>query len=123
MQPHAGRSDPPLEMKSNLRIHITVRGQLSRRLTAAFDGLTPVPGAGTTELTGEVVDQAQLYGLLTRVRDLGLELQSVTVFDTRAESSRPRSVVRRNTSAPKPRCAAPNTAVRNKANKLQGGLP
>ena len=40
-----------------------------------------VPGIGATELAGEVVDQAQLYGLLTRIRDLGLELLSVDVAD------------------------------------------
>jgi len=40
-----------------------------------------VPGIGATELAGEVVDQAQLYGLLTRIRDLGLELESVSVAD------------------------------------------
>jgi hypothetical protein len=89
-------------MKSNLRIRITVRGRLSRRLAGAFDGLTLAPRTGATELNGEVVDQAQLYGLLTRVRDLGLELQSVTVFDAQADSSRARSVVSRDVSTPKP---------------------
>ncbi len=58
-----------------------MRGRLSDRLAAAFDGLTPVGRSGATELAGEVVDQAQLHGLLARVRDLGLELQSVTVLD------------------------------------------
>ena len=36
-------------------------------------------GTGATELVGEVADQAQLHGLLTRIRDLGLELESVIV--------------------------------------------
>ncbi len=36
---------------------------------------------GTTTLTGEVADQAQLHGLLARVRDLGLTLVSVQVLD------------------------------------------
>jgi hypothetical protein len=66
-------------MRSTLAIRITVRDRVSDRLAAAFDGMTPVRRAGTTELVGEVVDQAQLHGLLTRVRDLGLELESVTV--------------------------------------------
>jgi hypothetical protein len=35
--------------------------------------------AGATELVGQVADQAQLHGLLSRIRDLGLELESVTV--------------------------------------------
>ena len=46
---------------------------------AAFDGLTLVRRNGATELAGEVVDQAQLYGLLARIRDLGLDLESVTL--------------------------------------------
>jgi hypothetical protein len=66
-------------MNTTLRIRITVRGRLSRRLTAAFDGMTFVPRTGATELVGEVADQAQLHGLLSRVRDLGLELESVAV--------------------------------------------
>jgi hypothetical protein len=34
-------------------------------------------GATETVFTGEIHDQSQLYGLLDRVRDLGLELVSV----------------------------------------------
>ena len=59
------------------RVRITVRGRLSERLAAAFDGMSLASGPGQTELVGDVVDQAHLYGLLTRVRDLGLELESV----------------------------------------------
>jgi hypothetical protein len=82
MRSHAGSSDLSLEMKSTLRIRIAVRGRLSQRLAGAFDGMTLTPRSGATELTGEVVDHAQLHGLLTRVRDLGLELTSVSVTDT-----------------------------------------
>jgi hypothetical protein len=63
---------------ATLKIRITVRGRLSERLSTAFDGLTLVPGDGVTDLIGDVVDHTQLYGLLTRIRDLGLELESVT---------------------------------------------
>lgn len=66
-------------MKSRLNIRITVRGRLSERLLPAFEGMRLVPGMGTTELVGEVADQAQLHGLLTRIRDLGLALDAVTV--------------------------------------------
>ena len=61
-------------------VHITVRGRLSERFAAAFDGMTLVRRSGATELVGELVDQAQLHGLLTRIRDLGLELESVHVL-------------------------------------------
>jgi hypothetical protein len=67
-------------MKPALTIRITVRGRLSERLAAAFDGMTLRSRNGATELVGDVVDQAQLHGLLTRIRDLGLELDSVRVL-------------------------------------------
>lgn len=66
-------------MNTTLSIRITVRGRLSARLAAAFDGMTLVRCAAATDLVGEVADQAQLHGLLSRIRDLGLELESLTV--------------------------------------------
>jgi hypothetical protein len=70
-------------MDTTRRVRITVRGQLSNRLAAAFDGLTLVRRAGATELVGEIADQAQLHGHLSRIRDFGLELESVTVSGPR----------------------------------------
>ncbi|HET6869328.1 MAG TPA: hypothetical protein VFH80_25685 [Solirubrobacteraceae bacterium] len=67
-----------------MRIRITVRGRLSQRLAPAFEGLALMPRTGATELVGEIVDHAQLHGVLTRIRDLGLELKSVTVLDAEA---------------------------------------
>jgi hypothetical protein len=58
---------------------IVVRGRLSARLARAFDGMTLVRHPGNTELVGEIADQAQLHGLLARIRDLGLELQHLDV--------------------------------------------
>jgi hypothetical protein len=62
------------------RIRITIRGTLIERLATAFEGMVPVRRAGRTELVGEMVDQAQLHGLLTRIRDLGLELECVCLL-------------------------------------------
>jgi hypothetical protein len=59
------------------RYEIVVRGRLSARYERAFDGVVVVPRTGETTLRAEVVDQAQLYGLLNRLRDLGIELISV----------------------------------------------
>ena len=56
---------------------IVVRGRLSSRYWSAFDGATLVPHHGHTTLWADVVDQSQLYGLLNRLRDLGIELVSV----------------------------------------------
>jgi hypothetical protein len=63
----------------DLRQHyeIVVRGRLSRRYECAFDGVTLVPRNGRTTLRTELADQSQLYGLLNRLRDFGIELVSV----------------------------------------------
>jgi hypothetical protein len=117
MRSHPGGPDPPLEMNSTLRIRITVRGRLSQRLAAAFYGLALRQRGGDTELFGEIADQAQLHGVLTRIRDLGLELKSVTVC-RRASGS----AVTRGVSAPKLGCTDPIRIDSNKRNKLEGGL-
>ena len=58
---------------------IRVAGRLDARWSSWFDGLDVRSDQdGSTSLTGPVADQAALHGLLTRVRDLGLELLSVT---------------------------------------------
>jgi hypothetical protein len=62
------------------RVRITVGGTLSDRLATAFEGMTLVQQGGDTRLDGEIADQAQLHGLLARIRDLGLELEQLTVF-------------------------------------------
>jgi hypothetical protein len=59
------------------RYRIAVRGRLTERLGSAFDGLALEPGRELTVLVGEIRDQAHLYGVLDRVRNLGLELVSV----------------------------------------------
>lgn len=56
---------------------VVVRGELSQRFRLAFEGMALVSGDGRTVITGPVVDQAHLHGLLDRVGDLGLELVSV----------------------------------------------
>ena len=64
------------------RYRIVVAGELSRRFAPAFDGMTVRCAGGETAITGVVLDQSQLHGLLDRVGDLGLELVSVnTVGD------------------------------------------
>jgi hypothetical protein len=56
---------------------IRVKGHLGPRWTAWFRGMTITPEEnGETLLTGPVVDQAALHGLLRKVRDLGMPLIS-----------------------------------------------
>ena len=57
---------------------IRIKGQLDPQWTDWFEGLTiTLDDNGDTLLTGAVIDQAALHGLLKRVRDLGLPLISV----------------------------------------------
>jgi hypothetical protein len=56
---------------------ITIKGVLTGRLALAFESLSVTGAAGRTVLSGVCVDQAALYGILDRLRDLGLELISV----------------------------------------------
>jgi hypothetical protein len=56
---------------------ICIRGRVTERLGSALDGMRLEPGVIGSLFTGEIRDQSQLYGLLERVRDLGLELVSV----------------------------------------------
>jgi hypothetical protein len=57
---------------------IRVKGHLGSQWTDWFGGLTvTLEDNGETLLTGPVVDQAALHGLLKKVRDLGIPLISV----------------------------------------------
>lgn len=57
---------------------IRIAGHLGPEWTDWFEGLTiTLEDNGDTLLTGPVIDQAALYGLLKRVRDLGIPLISV----------------------------------------------
>lgn len=57
---------------------IRINGHLDDRWAHWFEGLTITLGDnGDTLLTGLVVDQAALHGLLKKVRDLGMPLLSV----------------------------------------------
>jgi hypothetical protein len=57
---------------------IRIKGHLGQQWTDWFDGLTiTLEYNGDTLLTGVLVDQAALHGILKKVRDLGMPLLSV----------------------------------------------
>jgi hypothetical protein len=61
---------------------LRIAGHLNHHWSAWFGGLTLThENDGTTSLTGAISDQAELHGLLTKIRDLGVTLISVAVVD------------------------------------------
>ena len=61
---------------------LRIEGHLDKYWSAWFGGLTLVrEDDGTTTLRGTVTDQAELHGLLAKVRDLGTTLISVETID------------------------------------------
>jgi len=65
-----------------MRYEIRLKGHLAPRWAAWFDGFSLTRERnGTTLLSGTVVDQAELHGVLQKVRDLGLPLLQVTCID------------------------------------------
>ena len=75
-QLHCSTNDhPPLD-----QYEICVKGHLDRRWSDWFEGFAiALTDNGETQLSGPVVDQAALYGLLIKVHDLGLPLVSVNL--------------------------------------------
>lgn len=72
----AARADGPL------RYRLLVAGHLDDHWSAWFGGLRLVHlEDGTTGIVATVRDQAELHGLLARVRDLGVTLLSVSVVE------------------------------------------
>ena len=68
---------------------IRIQGHLGAEWTDWFEGLTiTLQDNGETLLTGSVVDQAGLYGLLRKIRDLGMPLLSVNrVYPGQADAA------------------------------------
>ena len=65
------------EQARGRRYRLVIRGELGEPFGFLFEGMTLDRVAGTTVLTGSVIDQAHLHGLIQRTQDLGLELISV----------------------------------------------
>ncbi len=74
----------PDDHHAHFLYEIRIKGHLDARWADRFEGMSfTYESDGTTILYGPVVDQAELHGLLRKVRDLGLPLVSVLQVDPR----------------------------------------
>jgi hypothetical protein len=68
---------------------ISIKGHLGSQWADWFEGLTITrEDNGDTLLTGPVVDQAALHGLLKKIRDLGMTLISIQTIDKMSEGDK-----------------------------------
>jgi len=63
------------------RYRLVLRGELGEPFGFLFEGMQMDQVGGTTVLSGLVIDQAHLHGLLQRTQELGLELISIQQAD------------------------------------------
>ena len=79
----SNNSDPSTNTSQPVVYQIRIKGHLGRQWTDWFEGLTiTLEEDGDTLLTGPVIDQAALHGLLKKVRDLGMPLVSVSPVES-----------------------------------------
>jgi hypothetical protein len=70
--------NPDTDPSQPMVYQIRIKGHLGRQWTDWFGGLSiTLEDNGDTLLTGPVVDQAALHGLLRKVRDVGMPLLAV----------------------------------------------
>jgi len=80
--PMSNKLEPEANSGQPMIYQMRVKGHLGSDWTDWFEGLTITrEDNGDTLLTGPVIDQAALHGLLKKVRDLGMQLVSVNPVD------------------------------------------
>ena len=73
----------PIRRPAPVAYRLRVAGHLDQHWSAWFGGLALVRASdGTSTLSGVVVDQAALHGLLAKIRDLGVTLLSVEIIES-----------------------------------------
>lgn len=60
------------------QVEIRIEGCLDRQWEEWFEGLEVRPNGGDTIMIGNVVDQAALFGLIGKLRDLGVKILSIS---------------------------------------------
>ena len=75
-------SDSDMQTDQPILYQIRIGSHLGSQWTDWFEGMTITREEnGETILTGQVADQAQLHGLLKKIRDLGITLISISPID------------------------------------------
>ena len=79
----SNNSEPTTNSSPPMVCQIRIKGHLGHQWSDWFEGLTiALEENGDTLLTGLVIDQAALHGLLKKVRDLGMPLVSVSPVES-----------------------------------------
>ena len=82
----SNKDNPKRDADQPIVYQIRIKGHLGQQWTDWFGGLTlTLEEGGNTLLTGPVIDQAALYGLLKKVRDLSMPLLSVNSVEPERE--------------------------------------
>lgn len=69
-------------MKQPMVYQIRIKGHLGQQRMDWFDGLTITPQEdGNTLLSGPVIDQSALHGILKKIRDMGMPLLAVNQIE------------------------------------------
>ncbi len=71
------QNDEIIENNAGSRYRIVIKGELDSDLEQWFEGMKLEINNGTTVITGTVLDQTELHGLLRRIHDLHLTLETV----------------------------------------------
>jgi len=80
MMTNEQRSKPAVDQP--MAYHIRIKGHLSQQWIRWFEDLTiTLEEDANTLLSGPVVDQSALYGILKKIRDLGMPLLSINPVD------------------------------------------
>jgi hypothetical protein len=80
-------SKPMMRKGRGTVYRIIVRSELGDTYAVAFEGMQMDTKSGNTVLTGKIIDQPHLYGILDRINGLGLELLSVQALPEDAHPS------------------------------------
>lgn len=71
--------------QSDVAYRIVIRGELGEPLVGPLEGMSVESAGGESVLRGDLVDQAQLTGVLSCLNDLGVEIVSVNPVDDEAD--------------------------------------